>query len=121
MPAHIVLVDDDPLYREALAADLGARGYEVSGFANGPALLAALQGGITAQAALLDWSLPHMSGLDLLRILQERGFGLPVIFLTGRSGREFKQEALNAGAVDFIDKTCGTAELAQRLCRIIGG
>lgn len=120
MPTQIVLVDDDAFYREVVAADLADRGFAVSGFADGPALLTALQAGIEAQVALLDWSLPDMSGLDLLRTLRERGFGLPVVFLTGRSRLEREMEAFRAGAVDFIDKTCGIEELVQKLGRIIG-
>jgi FixJ family two-component response regulator len=117
---QIVLVDDDALYREAVTADLEDRGFAVMGFADGAALLAAVRAGIEAEIALVDWSLPQMSGLDLLRALRERGFGLPVAFLTGRSRVEREGEAMKAGAIDFIDKTCGIDELVQRLSRIIG-
>ena len=116
----IALVDDDALYREAIAAELEDRGFSVIGFADGAALLAAVQGGIEAQVALVDWSLPYMSGLDLLRALRGRGCRLPVAFLTGRPQVKYEGEAINAGAVDFIDKTCGIEELVQRLSRIIG-
>ena len=117
---QVVLVDDDALYREAVAADLEDRGFAVVGFADGAALLAAVLAGIEAEVVLIDWSLPQMSGLDLLRALRARGFGLPVAFLTGRSRVEREGEAMKAGAIDFIDKTCGIEELVQRLGRIIG-
>ena len=80
---RIALVDDDPLYREAVAAELEDRGFSVDGFADGSALLAALQGGFQAHVALVDWSLPYMSGLDLLRTMRGRDHPLPVAFLTG--------------------------------------
>jgi len=116
----IALVDDDALYREVIAAELEDRGFSVIGFADGAALLAAVQRGIEAQLVLIDWSLPYMSGLDLLRALRGRGYPLPVAFLTGRPQVEYEGEAINAGAVDFIDKACGIEELVQRLSRIIG-
>ena len=120
MQTRIVLVDDDDLYREVMAADLEDHGYVVMGFADGDALLAAVQAGIEAEAALIDWSLPQMSGLDVLRALRARGSVLPVAFLTGRSGAEHEGQALQAGAVEFIDKTCGIDMLVQKLGRIVG-
>jgi two-component system response regulator ChvI len=120
MQTRIVLVDDDDLYREVIAADLEDRGYAVQGFADGAALLAAVQAGLEAEAALIDWSLPQMSGLDVLRALRARGSALPVAFLTGRSRVERESQALQAGAVDFIDKTCAIDVLVHKLGRIVG-
>jgi DNA-binding response OmpR family regulator len=118
--ARIALVDDDALYREAVSAELDDRGFSVDGFADGAALLAALQGGFQAHVALVDWSLPYMSGLDLLRTMRGAGHGLAVAFLTGRPHRDYQGAAMAAGAADFIDKTCGIEELVARLSRIIG-
>ena len=56
----------------------------------------------------------------LLRTMRGDGHGLPVAFLTGRPHREYQGVAIAAGAVDFIDKTCGIEELVGRLSRIIG-
>ena len=81
---RIVLVDDDDLYREVMAGDLEDRGYAVVDFADGAALLAAVQAGLAAEAVLIDWSLPQMPGLDVLRALRAQGCALPVAFLTGR-------------------------------------
>jgi len=120
VPIQIVLVDDDDLYREVMAADLEDRGYAVVCFADGPALLAALQAGLAAEAALIDWSLPQMSVLDVLRALRARGSALPVAFLTGRSRDGHEGQAFEAGAVDFIDKTCALDELVQTLGRLVG-
>lgn len=120
MQTRIVLVDDDDLYREVMTADLEDRGYAVLGFADGAALLAAVQAGVGAEVALIDWSLPRMSGLDLLRALRAQGCRLPVAFLTGRSAVGRAGEAGAAGAVDFIDKTCAIDELVRKLARIVG-
>jgi two-component system, OmpR family, response regulator ChvI len=116
---QIVLVDDDDLWREVMTADLEEHGYDVVGFADGASLLAAVEAGLVAELALVDWSLPQMSGLDLLLALRARGSALPVAFLTARSRAEREADALRAGALDFIDKTCGTDELVQRLGRLL--
>ena len=115
----VVLVDDDDDYREVLSADLADRGFAVSGFADGPSFLAAIGQGIDAQVALLDWSLPEMSGFELLGALRERGLTLPVVFLTGYSLAERELQALDRGAVDFVDKARGIDVLARRLRVII--
>jgi len=121
MPIPILLVDDDALYREVMTGDLEDRGFAVAAFADGPALLARLEGRIEAALVLVDWTLPHLSGLDLLRAMRQRGCALPVVFLTGRSGIEHTEQALAAGAVDFIDKACDIDELVLRLRRIVVG
>ena len=117
----IVLVDDDDHYREALSADLADRGFTVSCFADGPSFLDAMSNGVKAQVALLDWVLPEMSGFELLGALRERGIELPVVFLTGYSMVERELQALDRGAVDFVDKFRGTEILAHRLRVIVEG
>jgi two-component system, OmpR family, response regulator ChvI len=117
----VVLVDDDDHYREVLSADLVDRGFSVSCFAEGRSFLDALSKGIEAQIAILDWALPEMSGFELLGALKERGITLPVVFLTGYSLAERELQALDRGAVDFIDKGRGTEVLAHRLRLIIEG
>jgi two-component system response regulator ChvI len=117
----IVLVDDDDNYREVLSADLADRGFAVSCFADGPSFLEAVSNGVAAHVALLDWALPGMSGFELLGALRDRGFALPVVFLTGYSLAERELQALDRGAVDFVDKARGTEVLAHRLRLIIDG
>jgi two-component system, OmpR family, response regulator ChvI len=117
----VALVDDDELYREVLSSDLADRGFVVSCFADGPSFLDALNGGIEPQLALLDWAMPKMSGLELLRAIRERGSELPVVFLTGHAMVERELQALNLGAIDFVDKTRGTDVLAHRMRVVIEG
>ena len=119
MQFHIVLVDDDDLYREAITADLSDRGFAVTAFADGPTCLEALRNGIEVQVALLDWTMPEMSGVELLGALRERGIGVPVVFLTGYSMVERELQAFDQGAVDFVDKVRGAEVLAHRLRVII--
>ena len=117
----VVLVDDDDLFREALSAGLVERGFAVACFPDGRSFLEALSNGMEAHVALLDWVLPEMSGLELLGTLRERGIELPVVFLTGYSMVERELQALDRGAVDFVDKSRGIEVLAHRLRVIIEG
>ena len=115
----VALVDDDPLYCEVIAQDLIDRGFGVHKFCDGQTFLSAVQQGLVIQVVLLDWTLPAMSGLSVLRTLRERRVDIPVVFLTGRCRIEYELAALRSGAVDFVDKARGIAVLAPRLRRLI--
>jgi two-component system response regulator ChvI len=116
----VALVDDDPLYAEALAGDLGDRGFTVEAFPDGESLLAALQQGLRTELVLLDWTLPGMSGIAVLQALRRGGWEMPVVLLTGQSPVERELEALRHGAIDFVDKVRGIDVLTSRLRLLVG-
>jgi DNA-binding NtrC family response regulator len=82
MPAHILVVDDDPQQRCDLAEMVESLGFEVSTAANGEDALAKLAS-FPANAILTDLVMPRMDGVALLKVLTERGDRTPTIVLTG--------------------------------------
>src|SRR5262249_19002581 len=78
-------------------------------------LLGSVQVVASADALVIDWKLPGLSGFELFSELRERGIETPVIFLTGHALIENERRALLAGALDFIDKTRGFDILVRRL------
>ena len=64
---------------------------------------------------LLDWNLPGVSGLELLRELRQTNATLPVIFLTGNDQETDIVTGLQAGADDYIVKPARAAELVARI------
>src|SRR3954447_2718290 len=119
--AHLLLVDDDDLFRESLGLNLIDEGYEVTSFADGRAVLAYLDQGGAADVMLLDWRMPNLTGLDVLRQIRAAGATIPVIFLTVLSDDIYEEAALESGAVDFIDKSRRLSILMKRLRLIAGG
>jgi two-component system, OmpR family, response regulator ChvI len=117
---HLLLVDDDDLFRESLGLNLVDEGYEVTSFDNGREALAYLNGG-SADVLLLDWRMPNLTGIDVLRQMRSAGIPIPVIFLTVLSDDIYEQAALEGGAVDFIDKTRRLPILLKRLQLIAQG
>ena len=111
----VALVDDDDLYREALAAELGDHGFKVHAFADGESCLAALAQGLVAELVLLDWTLPRLQGFEVLRLLLAKDRNRPVIILTGRTPVERELDALRGGAIDFVDKARGVDVLVPRM------
>jgi two-component system response regulator ChvI len=118
---HLVLTDDDELFRESLGLNLADEGYQVTSFGNGRDTLAYLQDGGEADVLLLDWRMPELTGIDVLRRLRRAGIGIPVIFLTALSDDIYEEAALEGGAVDFIDKSRRLPILLKRLELIAAG
>jgi two-component system response regulator ChvI len=117
---HLLLVDDDDLFRESLGLNLVDEGYEVTSFAKGQDALSYLRRG-SADVMLLDWRMPITSGIDVLRRMRGAGITIPVIFLTVLSDDIYEEAALEGGAVDFIDKTRRLPILLKRLQLIAEG
>ena len=120
-PVRIALVDDDDMFRESLGMNLSDEGYEVVPFDHGPPALEYFAGGGTADIVLLDWRMPNMDGLDVLRELRAHGVETPVIFLTVLSDQIYEEAALAGGAVDFVEKSRSLSILLKRLKLIVGG
>lgn len=112
---RIILAEDEPASRSLLAAALGREGYDVIEVADGNQALDAAAGG--ADLLLTDLHMPVMDGRELIRrVRAEAGLvGLPVIMLTADQDDSKQQEALEAGADDFLVKPVKPALLAARV------
>ncbi len=115
-PALILLVDDDPAYRRALANELRRAEYEVILAGSGAEALAALTSN-QPDVVLLDLQLPDMSGLDVLKAIREQQPACDVIMLTGHGTIDTAIEAIRAGAFDYLSKPCPLDELEVRIQR----
>jgi len=112
---RIVLVDDEDEFRESLGLNLEDEGFGVAHFASGAAAVQYLTSGASADVILLDWRMPGMNGLEMLRELRQHGIATPVIFLTGLGDDVYEEAALAGGAVDFIDKSRRLSILVKRI------
>jgi len=101
---NIVVVDDDGMFRESLVQNLSDAGFAPTAFADGPAALQHLVEAGAPDLILLDWKMPGMSGIEVLRHLRELKADMPVVFLTVLSDQIYEEAGLLGGAVDFIEK-----------------
>jgi two-component system response regulator ChvI len=116
--SHIraLLIDDDDDYREAATAELEYFGFEVAAYRSGEEMFAYLdQDDWRCDVIVLDWRLQTGPAISLLPELRSRGIELPIVFLTGSPSTANENEALDHGAVDFVDKARGIPILAKRL------
>ena len=112
--AHLLVVEDDELLRDALGSLLGGAGHQVSMAADGESALARVADS-AFEGVVLDLGLPRIDGLTILRRLRARLPTLPVLILTARDGVEDRVAGLNAGADDYLTKPFNGDELKARL------
>ena len=118
---RLLVVDDDDLFRESLGLNLIDEGHEVTSVATGREALTFLENGGRVDVVLLDWRMPRLSGIEVLREMRRAGLTIPVIFLTALSDDSYEEAALEGGAVDFIDKSRRLPILLKRIELIANG
>jgi len=102
-PASILIVDDESEIRESLQTLLELEGYRVEAAENGEDGLARIAGQ-PFDLVLLDLALPGKNGMDVLAEIHERDPQLAVIMITAYGTVENAVNAMQAGAVNFIQK-----------------
>ena len=114
--ARVVLVEDEPAVRAAVAAALEAEGLAVSAFSDftEPAEILAT----APDLAVLDVVLPGGGGFELARRLRD-GRDLPVIFLTARDAVEDRLAGFGVGADDYLVKPFALEELLARVRAVL--
>ncbi len=113
----IVVVDDDHLVASFIAGKLLPRlGYNALVANDGKSALELIQRN-NISLMLLDLELPDMTGLDLLRQLNQEGHHLPTIMITGHGSESVAIEAFRLGVMDYLSKPIDTGALIEALNR----
>jgi two-component system response regulator MprA len=110
----ILVADDDPAVRDALMFSLRLEGFEVGACRDGRELLShpAL---MECDCILLDYRMPELSGLDVLRQLRARDVRAPVIFTTSPLTEGLRRHALVAGACRVLEKPLLDGVLTEQI------
>ena len=115
---RVLIVEDESLLAERLAATLGERGYVVDVAADGE------RGDFLVNteaydAVILDLGLPRIDGLTLLERWRAAGIAVPVLVLTARGSWSEKVRGIDSGADDYLTKPFQMEELLARLRALI--
>ncbi len=105
----VLVIDDEQLLRWSLRERLQQRGYQVLEAENGKQALARLEEGV--DLALLDYRLPDMDGLVVLRRIKEHDPDILVILMTAYSSIESAVEAIKQGAYHYANKPFNMDEM----------
>ncbi len=116
--SRILLVEDDELVGTMVSMNLESEGHTITWARDGAAGLEAVQGA-PFDLLLLDISMPHMDGFELLGRLRELGIGTPVLMLTARSDVGSKVQALDLGADDYLAKPFDVVEMVARVRALV--
>lgn len=111
---RLLLAEDDRALGRALGDGLRHLGHAVDWVEDGVHALHAFDTAPYA-AAILDWNLPRMSGVEVVRALRRRGDTIPVLLLTARDALDDRVTGLDCGADDYVLKPVHLDELAARV------
>ena len=112
----ILVVDDEPDVTELVAYHLKARGFHVETLNDATASLTKARH-FLPDLVILDIMMPHLSGLQVCRILRSdpKLARVPVVFLTAKAEQQDRIEGLETGADDYLSKPFSTKELVLRV------
>jgi len=110
----VFLIDDDPAILIALGRLLHAAGYQTKSYQSAEAFLNEHDASIPG-CAVLDHTMPGLSGLDVQEALALQGIYRPLIFLTGRGTIAESVRAMKAGAVDYLTKPVHKVDLLNAI------
>lgn len=114
MGVRVLLVEDEPGIADFVVRGLREEGFTVEHAADGPGGLHALRNG-PWDVTLLDWWLPGMDGLALLKRYRAEGGTCPILFLTARDAISDRVRGLDGGADDYLCKPFAFEELLARI------
>jgi two-component system, cell cycle response regulator DivK len=112
MAKRILIVDDNEHLRQILSSILRFSGYEISEAGTGTQ---AIEKAVSAKPnlILLDLNLPDMTGADVSKAIckDQRTAGIPIVGCSAYLGLEWREVALRAGMVDYLEKPISAAAI----------
>ncbi|MCQ8897136.1 response regulator [Limnobacter humi] len=110
LPETVFIVDDDEAVRDSLQWLIETEGYQVRCFEDPEQFLQQLQWP-QISVLLLDIRMPKLSGLEVQKILNDRGIPIPTVFITGHGDVTLAVETMKNGAADFLEKPFDEAKI----------
>lgn len=122
-PGRILVADDEPHIRRILSTLLRSASFEVDEAADGGEALERVASETGYDFILLDLMMPVATGLEVLKAVRdhEKRWHTPVIILTAKGQDTDRQEAIEAGADDFLTKPFSPKKLLARIQEILTG
>ncbi len=116
--ANILLVEDDTDLSETLQDWLVFQQHHVEAVYTGTEALEQMRFA-TFDIVVLDWQLPGMNGIDVLKTYRAEGGKMPVLMLTGRTESKEIKSLMDAGATDYMAKPFNLKDLSARVDQIV--
>ena len=118
---RVMVVDDHPMWRDAVARDLADAGFEVVATVGDGAQALRIAGSVQPDVVVLDLQLPDVSGVQVIRGLLTAAAAARVLILSASGEQRDVLDAVKAGAAGFIVKSAGRAEFLDAVRRTAAG
>lgn len=115
---RVLVVDDEPNIAELLMMALRYEGWEVRTAGTGREAVSTARD-LGPDVVVLDWMLPDLDGLEVLRRLRQHDEQVPVLFLTARDAVEDRVAGLTAGGDDYVTKPFSLEEVVARVRALV--
>jgi DNA-binding NarL/FixJ family response regulator len=116
-----MVVDDHPMWREAVARDLGSAGFEVAASVGDGEQAVRVAGAVRPDVVVLDLQMPGISGVDAIHGLLTAYPEARVLVLSASGEQQDVLEAIKAGAVGYLLKSAGRDEFLDAVRRTAAG
>ncbi|GAB2836740.1 response regulator transcription factor [Streptomyces daliensis] len=120
-PVRVMVVDDHPMWRDAVARDLSEAGFDVVGTAGDGKQAVRRALAVSPDVLVLDLNLPEMPGVEVCRELVGADSSLRVLVLSASGEHADVLEAVKSGATGYLVKSASTAELLDAVRRTAVG
>ena len=120
-PVRVMVVDDHPIWRDAVARDLTAAGYQVTAVAGDGAQAVRVAPAARPDVVVLDLQLPDLPGVEVIRRLVAADPAVRVLMLSASGEQQDVLDALKAGALGYLVKSAQPAELVAAVARTAAG
>lgn len=115
---NIAIVEDDTIFVAELEEFLSGLGYTVKSYSSAQTFLAAVRQK-ECDLLIVDWSIPDLSGIEVIEYIRKFHPDVPSIMLTARSDRRDIIRGLEAGADDFVSKPVDPEVLSLRIKSVL--
>ena len=120
-PIRVMVVDDHPMWRDAVARDLAEAGYDVVASAADGAQALRIAGATRPDVVVLDLQLPDMSGVEVTRGLRAAHPAVRVLVLSASGEQQDVLDAVKAGAAGYLLKSAARPEFLDAVRRTADG
>nr|WP_026405732.1 response regulator transcription factor [Actinomadura rifamycini] len=121
VPLRVMVVDDHPMWRDAVARDLAEAGHEVVATAGEGRAAVRVAAAARPQVAVVDLQLPDISGVEVTRHLAAADPPVRVLVLSASGEQEDVLEAVKAGATGYLLKSAAREEFLDAVRRTAAG
>lgn len=118
---RVLVVDDHPMWRDAVERDLTAAGFEVVGTASDGDMAVRVAGAVRPDVVVMDLQLPRLSGVEATRAILTARPQARVLVLSASGEQQDVLDAVKAGATGYLVKSASGAELVDAVRRTAAG